>query len=95
MILFQNQTTNDDSAVEEIIDGSYRNAKATGVFDGAIITFQADHRDDDYAPMIEDSVAQTITIPGVLNLQPFKSGMRLKAVLSNAGASTDITLKTL
>ena len=94
-ILFENKTSNGDSDIIEIKDGGYRNIKATGTFDGAIITLYVDYRDDDYAPLVEDNIAQTITTPGDLSLQPFRPGMRFKATLSSAGGSTDVTLKLL
>ena len=91
--LFENKTSNGDSAVVVIGDGGYRNIKATGVFGGATLTLQVDYTDNDYAPLIEDNIAQTITTPGALNIQPFKPGIRFKAVLSGATGTTDITLK--
>lgn len=94
-ILFENQTSNDDSPIITIDQGGYKNIKATGTFDGAIITLECDYKDNDFAPLTEDNIAQVFTAPGVLNLQPFKPGMRFKAVLSVAGGSTDVTLKLL
>ena len=94
-ILFENKTSDGDSPVISINDGGYRNIKATGVFGGANITLLADYNDDDFAPLVEDNIDQTITKPGVLNLQPFKPGMRFKATISGATGTTNITLNLL
>lgn len=94
-ILFKNKTTDGDSNIIEIRDGGYRNIKVTGTFAGATITLYSDFFDNDYAPLTEDNILQTITTPGFLNLQPFKIGVRFKATISGATGSTDLTAKLL
>ena len=93
--LFLNETGDGDSSIIDIKDGGYRLIKATGIFGGAIITLNADFVDDDFAPLVEDNIDQTLTKPGVLNIQPFKTGCRFKATISGASGTTNITLKIL
>ena len=94
-LLLENATTNGDGAVIEIRDGGYRNIKTTGVFGGATITLNIDYVDGDYAPLVEDNIDQTITKIGDMNLQPFKTGMRIKATITGATGTTNITSKLL
>jgi len=94
--LFKNQTSNGDSPnFDDDIRGGSFNLKATGNFDGAIITLNVDFRDNDFAPIVSDNIAQTITAPGLNSIILLKIGTRLKATLSSAGGSTDVTLKIL
>lgn len=88
---FDNQTTNATSDPYKVQDGGYRLIKATGTFDSATVTIQVDFDDDEFAPV----VAYVFTAPDIKEIQPLKTGVRLRAVLANAGASTDITIKII
>ena len=61
----------------------------------ATITPQVDFRDDEFEGLLNGSGdgLQTITVDGVFNLQPLKSGMRLR--FNVVGYTTDITITVL
>lgn len=88
---FENQTTAGTSPVYFVQDGGYRLIKATGVFDSAEITIEVDFGDGAFAPIL----AYKFTTPDVKEIQPLKNNVRLRAVLANAGALTDVTLRIL
>lgn len=92
--LFLNQTVDGDSVILESI-GGYLISKLSGNLDGATISYEIDFYDSDFQPLISDNSELTQTILGVQTLILNKTGVRVKAVLSGAGASTDITLKLL
>lgn len=88
---FEDQTTDDTSDIYSIQDGGYRVIKATGTFDGATITIEADFGDDDFA----DIQAYQFAEEDIKDLVMLKVGMRIRATISSAGASTSVSLKML
>ena len=92
--LFSNQTVDGDSIILDSI-GGYLIAKLSGNLDGGSISYEIDFHDNDFQPLISSNAVQLQTIIGVQTLILTKTGIRIKAVLSGAGASTDINLTLL
>ena len=86
--LLENQTTN-GSGTEETWTGGTGTLCWDGVFDGATVTLEtAGFTDANFEP-VKDGVFTTKQGQNVT----FGVGTRLKATVSNAGASTDLTLR--
>lgn len=78
------------------IFGGYLIVKISGTFDGAVVQPQADFLDGDYQPFLDpDNADQNLVAPGIKALQPLKKGMRLRFNTTNAGGSTNLTVKIL
>lgn len=88
---FQNQTTNGDSPIYNVQDGGYRIIKATGTFGGASVSIFVDFGDGNFAPIL----SYAFTMPDTKEIQPLKPGIRLKAVMTSASGTTDVTLMIL
>ncbi len=91
VVFFENQTTNGTSDPYLILDGGYRTLKATGTFAGAKVVIEVDFNDGDFAPIRAYEFVQS----DVKYIQPLRTGLRLRAVVENAGIGTDISLKLL
>lgn len=90
-VFFENETTNATSEVYFVKDGGYRELKATGTFDGATITVEVDFDDNDFAPVLD----YQFTEPVAKYIQPLRPGMRLRAVVTDAGPTTNVTFKLM
>lgn len=88
---FENQTANGTSPVYNVQDGGERIVKYTGDFDGATISLQLDFGDGLYAPI----AGAEYTAAGAETLKYLKPGLRIRVVLTNVGAATNITVKIL
>lgn len=88
---FENETTNATSEIYNITDGGIRALKATGTFDSATVTIEMDFVDSGWAPI----QSFQFTEPDIKKVTSLKTGLRMRAVITSAGASTDITLKIM
>lgn len=87
IVFFTDQTTNETSSPFSISDGGMKQVKVTGVFDGAVLTPEADFDVDDFASLVDstfcdEGIRMIYTIPG----------QRIRFTLSDVGASTSITV---
>jgi hypothetical protein len=86
---FENQTTNATSEAYDITDGGIRALKATGTFDSATITIEMTFAgDSNWAPI----QSYQFTEADIKKVTSLKTGLQMRAVLSTAGASTNVTL---
>lgn len=85
-----------DGDNSHVIRGGYNIIKIAGTLSGATITPQCDFGDGGWAGLLNNDGTgiRTITVEGIQNLQPLKSGMRLRFVVSGAG-SPNFTIKGL
>lgn len=88
---FANQTTDTTSEAYQVQDGGYRIIKATGTFGGATITIEIDFADNDFAPI----QAYQFTEADVKEIQPLKPGIMIRAVVTDATETTDVTLRLI
>jgi hypothetical protein len=88
---FENQTSNATSPVYFVQDGGYRLIKATGVFGSGTVTIEVDFGDGLFAPIL----AYQFTASDVKEIQPLKNNVRLRAVLTGATGTTNITVKII
>lgn len=88
---FDNQTTNATSPIYDIEDGGIRGIKATGVFDSSTVTIEMDMADGLWAPI----KSYQFTDEDFKGMKSLKTGFRIRMVLTNAGASTSVTVKLL
>jgi len=89
-ILLQNQTTDGNGNAASVASGGYRIIRFRGTFDGATVTIECDFGDDQW--VAADDTGRTTA--GVLYLS-LTQGMRIRAAVSGAGASTDLTVDYL
>jgi len=89
--LLDNQTIDGNGPAYSVQDGGYRIIKATGVFGGASVTIEVDFSDNLWSPIL----AYQFTAPDTKEIQPLKTGQRLRAVLSSASGTTEVTIKSL
>lgn len=89
--LFENQTENGNSQ-EVNVSSAHQNLKIEGDFDGATIRIETTYFDLSWVQESDNSgsVIQ-ITEPTNIAFDALVSGTKIRLVLSNAGAGTDIT----
>jgi hypothetical protein len=89
-ILLENRTTDGSGNSVSVASGGYRIIRFRGTFDGATVVVDADLGDSNFVPA--DDTGRTTE--GLLYLA-LTQGMSIRATVSNAGASTDITVDFL
>ena len=85
--LITNRTTDGSGSAVGVESGGYRIIRFRGTFDGATVVIDCDFGDDNWVPA--DDTGRTTE--GVLYLS-LAQGMRIRATVSSAGASTDLTV---
>ena len=85
--LLTNQTTNGSGSPVDAKDGGYRIVRFYGTFDGCSVTVEADFGDGNFVAAQDTPKTEA----GLIYLQ-LAQGMRVRATVSNAGASTDISV---
>lgn len=86
-ILIENQTSNGSGNPVDVSSGGFRIVRFMGTFDGATVVIDCDFGDGNFVPA-DDNGRTSI---GVLYLS-LSQGMRIRATVSNVGASTDLTV---
>ena len=85
--LLTNQTSNASGSSVDVKDGGYRIVRFYGTFDGCSVMVEADFGDGNFVPA-QDTPQ---TREGLIYVQ-LAHGMRLRATLSSAGASTSVSV---
>lgn len=85
--LLTNQTTNASGSAVELHNGGFKIVRFYGTFDGATCTAECDFGDGNWVPAQDTGN----TDEGVIYLQT-RVGMRLRATVTSAGASTDVSV---
>ncbi len=88
--ILTNRTTDGSGFAVNVSSGGYKIIRFRGTFDGATCVIDCDFGDDNWIPADDSG----ITAEGVLYLS-LMQGMRIRGTVSNAGASTDITVDTI
>ena len=92
-LLLDKQTSDGAGTIVRAGDGGFLSIHATGVFGGASVKLQGRMSDFDFVDLQDmNGGVLSITAPMVCAVMYIKAGMEVRAVVSSAGSSTELTL---
>ena len=88
--LFTNQTTIATS--ESVKSSGFATLRMSGTIVGGSLNIEGDFGDGEWQPFTANNLNQTLTVPGIVSLQPLKNGMLIRVRLVGVGGGTDVTV---